>query len=735
MDLMYLLYSLLRKKWIILFCSALGVVAGFIFTLSREKEYVSLAQYSTGFTMEQRVKISQEENFNIYEIDLRFNNMIETFRSPKVMGMLSSKLLLHDLEGRPFRELSPEKLNSPAYKTVNKNTAIRILKEKIAAMELLNPFDVEEKKVYDLIKLYGYDADQLYGKLNFDRAGRTDFINIFCRSENPELSAFVVNTIGDQFIRFFNSIYGKRSKEASGKLDSLITQKKKEVDTLTERLRRFREKIGPSSGTEKAVGAMQIVTDMGGSARELQSDLNNQRGELEAVEEQLRNLGPAVASTNTANSNKEILRLKNRNSFLETQKSGRADKDKSIQDEIDKNMQRIIDLGSQNGNSRSTAELESVRTKRDQLISRRIELQQQIAASQRNVDLATAEKKKYERLIFEGGGADVLLQQMTTEQSLAQKEYENLRQSAQSSLDLDVNPENDFKQTLAGQPAYKAEPSKRMLILALAGTLMFFLSSFIVLLLEFLDSSYKTPSFFQRTTKLKLLSSINKIDLRRKELKDYFHANGEVDSEKEAGIFVENLRKLRFELERTGKKIFLVTSTRPKEGKTIIIESLANSLSLSKKKVLLIDANFSHNTLTQKFGAKPTLEQFSVNGQPNIADKFWNITSMTSIPNTDIVGCQEGNFTPAEVLPKNNLFENLSRISDSYDFIFIEGAALNTHADSKELSRYVDGIVAVFSARSVLRHTDKDSIQYLKSTGEKFVGSVLNQVEVDNLEM
>jgi Mrp family chromosome partitioning ATPase len=278
-----------------------------------------------------------------------------------------------------------------------------------------------------------------------------------------------------------------------------------------------------------------------------------------------------------------------------------------------------------------------------------------------------------------------------------------------------------------------AEPSRRSMILGICGMLMFFFSSLIIVALEFFDSSFKTPSIYQRTTKLKLLSSLNKIDLKKKTLNQYFNAT-DAGREGEGAVFIENLRKLRYELANTGKKIFLVTSTKPKEGKTTVIEALANSLSLTKKKVLLIDANFSNNTLTQKFEAKPTLEQFSLNGN-NAGDKFWNITSMTAIPNTDLVGCAEGNYTPSEILPKNNLLQNLPKIAENYDFVFVEGAALNNHADSKELAAYVDGIIAVFSAKSSMGQVDKDSIQYLKETGDKFVGTVLNYVDENNMDL
>ena len=250
-----------------------------------------------------------------------------------------------------------------------------------------------------------------------------------------------------------------------------------------------------------------------------------------------------------------------------------------------------------------------------------------------------------------------------------------------------------------------------------------------------MDTSYKTPSIFNRSAKVKTLCIVNRVDFKDKPLTDYFHSNGHTKRAKEEVLFVENLRKLRYELEQSGKKIFLVTSTRPREGKTTIIEALANSFSQSKKKVLLIDANFSNNSLTDKFAAKPALEQFSVNGSGTAHEKFTTIASQTPIPFTDVVGCKEGNYSPSEVLPKNNLLENLKSIAADYDFVFIEGAALNTHADSKELSKYTEGIISVFSARSTLRPTDKESIEYLKSTGNKFSGAVFNQVEPENMDM
>lgn len=735
MDLLYLLYSLLRKKWIIAGCTVLGLIAGFVFTLFQQKTYGSVAQYSTGFTMEQKVSIKEEAGLNIYEIDLRFNNVIETFKSPKVMGMLSYKVLLHDLEDlKPFRTLNEEQKKKNEYKLVNLEQAKQLLRRKIAGMELLNPFDPEEKKIFDLMYLYGYAPEYLQGKLFISRADRTDYLVILCRSEHPELSAFIANTIGQQFIRFFNSIYGLRNQESAAKLDSLASSKKRTVDSLTETLKAFRIKIGTPNVADRASAAMTVVQGVTSNYQQEQAKLNNLRGELRSVESQIRDLGTQNSGSGFVNNNAAIFALEKENQNLEIQKNGKSDEEiRKLADQIDANVRKISQLKG-SGSSIADRQIRQNRTqnRQEELVARKTELEEQILAAESNVNLFGKQKEEYEAITKTGGGDQVILDAQERDLRIASQEYEQLKKSMQSSLDLDINPQNNFKQILVAQPAFVAEPSKRSLVLGLCGMLMLFLSSFIIVALEFFDSSFKTPSIFQRATKLKLLSTLNKLNLKKKPLQDYLKDN---DKEGEGSLFVENLRKLRFELANTGKKVFLVTSTKPGEGKTTVIEALANSLSLTRKKVLVIDANFSNNTLTRKFEAKPSLEQFIFTGQGNVMDKFLGSKSMTSIPNTDLVGCTEGNYTPSEVLPKNNLLEHLPKIAENYDFVFIEGAALNNHADSKELSASVDGIIAVFSAKSSLGQIDKDSIQYLTSTGDKFVGTVLNNVEANNMDL
>ena len=100
--------------------------------------------------------------------------------------------------------------------------------------------------------------------------------------------------------------------------------------------------------------------------------------------------------------------------------------------------------------------------------------------------------------------------------TIAEKDLEKYNSSIFASQDIDVSPDFNFKQILLGQPPIKPEPAKGLLILSIAGLSMFFLSILIIIILELLDTSLRTPSIFKKETKLDVLSSVGQIELDKK---------------------------------------------------------------------------------------------------------------------------------------------------------------------------------------------------------------------------
>ena len=89
--------------------------------------------------------------------------------------------------------------------------------------------------------------------------------------------------------------------------------------------------------------------------------------------------------------------------------------------------------------------------------------------------------------------------------------------------------------------------------------------------------------------------------------------------------------------------------------------------------------------------------------------------------------------SPLEGLDEGAFQRFLAELSKRYDYVFMEGAALNDYADTKELIDFSDNVIAVFSSDSTLRQADKDSIAFLNNLGDKFVGAVLNRINKKNM--
>jgi Mrp family chromosome partitioning ATPase len=275
----------------------------------------------------------------------------------------------------------------------------------------------------------------------------------------------------------------------------------------------------------------------------------------------------------------------------------------------------------------------------------------------------------------------------------------------------------------------------------MAGASAAIVTILILVLLTYLDTSIKTPLIFARTVGLPLISMVNFMSIRQRRLGELITTRETTPddlSNKRHNQFRESLRKLRYEIERSGKKIFLFASTKKGEGKTTLIQAVSYSLSMSKKRVLIIDTNFCNPDLTEQLEADPILEK--INPQPERKDPSLLIEQVRQAAKkvTEgiyVIGSMGGDYTPSEILPRENLLQHLQTLTAEYDFIFLEGPPLNDFSDSRELVRYVDGVIAVFSAQHIIKQIDRQSMAFFNELNGKFCGAVLNMVDLEDVNV
>lgn len=728
MDLIYLFNSLMRRKWLILISSAMAVVIAFLLTLDQQKLYRSNAQIATGFTTSDQVKL-KDENFNIYEIDVKFSNVMEALRSTKVLSMVTYNLLLHDLESpdKAFRKLTAEEKTSNAYRAINTAMAVNILKGKYINEKLLSSFDPEERKVQELLKLYRYDLENTRKMLSVGRIQKTDFIDIQFWSEQPELAAYMVNQICSEFMRSNESSRSQQNVQSIQTMEKLVAQKKADLEEKINNLRL----MGGVDVAAESTSKLEQISIFESRMTEEQNTLNSATLSLEQVKRQLAEMDKSNAQSASAvtATGSEISRLRAQMNEANQEYINKGSNDQEL---YNKYLKLKAAYRDKLASLASTSAPAGTITKADVQQKQR-ELELQIGTSKQNIETYQQKIRALNNSVGAAASRGATSQALQKEVSLAQSEYENIKSRYDAVMNNTIVPLDNFRQILFGQPAVEPEGSKRLIILALAGISMFVFCCIAIIFLEYIDVSIKTPSMFLKTVELKLLGVVNKINLKKNTIGEIFEADAK---KRDANItFREHLRKLRFEIENGKHQVYLFTSARPREGKTTIIKALAHSLSKSQKKVLIIDTNFVNNTLTREFEAKQELENFSASGKDYGYAKVKSIITETGIENVHIIGCQGGDYTPAEVLGDQNLLNNLAALKEQYDYILMEGAALNVRSDSKELMSFADTMISVVSAKSTIKQTDKESFLFLQSLNGKFTGAVLNCVNKENLDM
>ena len=184
--------------------------------------------------------------------------------------------------------------------------------------------------------------------------------------------------------------------------------------------------------------------------------------------------------------------------------------------------------------------------------------------------------------------------------------------------------------------------------------------------------------------------------------------------------------RLQFsKLEPEPIKTILITSSIPREGKTIISSNLAASFALSSR-VLLLDCDFR----------KPRMHNiFNLKRYPGLCDYLFGTVPLeeavreTSFPNLHLMTCGTIPTNPAELIASKHMQTFLNQMKPKYDYILIDSPPLATVTDAELLSSYVDGTVVVSLASKTRLDLLVNTIDTLNKINDTFIGVILNNFD------
>lgn len=741
MDLILLVKVLWRKIWILVAIPVIAAFAAYLFTMNMVQTYRAVSQVSTGFTTNDQVLLS-DEKFNIRDADVRFNNLLNMVNSGITRNLLSYRLLLHDLNPVevPFHRPDPLKYSLSQQEKERVRTIVQLKLDSLQPM-LASDKDFSLLKKY--LTAYGYTYDDISNSLAVSRIPNTDYLEIAYSSDKPGLSALAANAFTEEFIRYNSSLKSTRSGESVEFLKQVVDQKKAELDSKLELQRMFKTNNNVLNPQGESGAKISQLTELESQRDMIRSNVHRHELMIKRLNEDIRNASSPV----TNGGNQKILELKSLIDRMNDKYVTGGFKDQKLADslavlreQLRMQIDNVSRVGTNLGTGVTVGDLQAQR--KDAQINLQVEKE--------NLAMIEGKIRAVQYNLSGYASKEARLEALGKEVDLASKEYLAATDKYNEAKNRMVDS-NTLHQVLVAIPPGSPETSKRIIIVALAGVTSLALCVFVIIGLELIDGSVRTPEKFKHIVGLPLAGSLNRIDSRNFNIRSYFNQqNGSEETE----TFKSLLRKVRHEIESLNAKVILFTSPKRREGKTFLMFSLSYVLSLVNKRVLIIDTNFKNNSLSQILGRNQSDMKVldmkkhklltsaaghggteSDNGEFD-KESSYDLINPTKYKNIYIVGnAGGGSESPAEILSGKDFSNLITILSDSFDYILLEGAALNDFSDTKELVKYADKVVAVFSAESSVRQLDRESIYYLKSLGKKFGGAILNRVETKDLKL
>ena len=243
MELREFLKLLPKYKNILIIVPLVTIIISYFLVRNLADKYVSNAQIATGIVDQTRQLLDPlGGNLQQTKIYGDFSNLIEVMKLKKMIDQVSYHLIIHDLSSKaPFRKLTLGKL----FTTITpreRDKAISVFQYKLDHMQPLSLYDPYENELNDMLLYMGYDERSIRTDLVITRDDYSDFISVSYTSENPQLSAFIVNTLCADFIVYHDSIVKQNQTAAIKFLADLLEQKRKALQDKTDSLQDYKVK-------------------------------------------------------------------------------------------------------------------------------------------------------------------------------------------------------------------------------------------------------------------------------------------------------------------------------------------------------------------------------------------------------------------------------------------------------------------------------------------------------------
>ena len=237
---------------------------------------------------------------------------------------------------------------------------------------------------------------------------------------------------------------------------------------------------------------------------------------------------------------------------------------------------------------------------------------------------------------------------------------------------------------------------------------------------DYLDNTFRTPEDIEKYLGLSVLGVIPKFE------------EGDPASQRAVKEAYQSLRtSVIFSSKNRTRKVVLVTSTGPQEGKSSTVANLGRTLSQAGERVVVLDCDLRRPTqhLHHDHDRDHGLTNYLVARE---GESDWS-QFLKRDPDTglEMMTCGPIPPSPAELLGSERFKGLIEEMRGEYDWILIDSPPSSSLADSTLLAAESDMVIAVVRHNKTDRDIVRKALQRVRNTGAHFAGAVLNNVDIN----
>jgi succinoglycan biosynthesis transport protein ExoP len=365
------------------------------------------------------------------------------------------------------------------------------------------------------------------------------------------------------------------------------------------------------------------------------------------------------------------------------------------------------------------------------------QLRQQAAGARDQLTLRVSDlQAQTDRLSaqFDLQGADLIkIQQLERETEATRVLYETfLNRLRETSVQIGIQQADSRVLSEAIKGMYVAP--RKGVILVMGFMLGAMLAAAIVLGREMMQNTFRTAEDLEGATRVSVIGQIPKIPAKGRIPTITYLAEKSTSAAAEA---VRNLRtSVLMSNVDNPPQVIMMTSSLPAEGKTTTAIALSQNLAGLGKRVLLIEGDIRRRTFSAYFpdatkrpGILSVIAQFGKEDERAKASTLDQAVFTPEILGIDVLMGEKSSINAADVFASGAFGDFMKAARAEYDYIIIDTPPVLVVPDARVIGPYADAIIYVVNWDKTTKAQVTEGLRQLSSVNIKVTGLALTQID------